>query len=176
MSQRGPMGAHASIRRATRSDAEAIAEVQVRTWQVAYRGQLPDELLDTLSVERRASNWRRMLDAGDPVFVAARADALVGFASVGVCRDEDAARDCGEVYAIYVEPASWGLGLGRALIERSVDELRGRGHRDATLWVLEANSRARRFYEAAGWFPDGGRKTEQQRGAELREVRYRRRL
>ena len=33
--------------------------------------------------------------------------------------------------------------------------MRSAGFRRATLWVIEENAEARRFYEAAGWRPDG---------------------
>ena len=42
------------------------------------------------------------------------------------------------------------------------------------LWVLDTNIRARRFYEVAGWKPDGGLKTETLGDLLLSEVRYRR--
>ena len=45
----------AVIRRAAVADAAAIATVQVRTWQVAYRGQLPQAYLDALTPEQRES-------------------------------------------------------------------------------------------------------------------------
>ena len=44
---------------------------------------------------------------------------------------------------------------------------------EATLWVLEDNPRARRFYERAGWHPDGARKAEERWGVRAPEVRYR---
>jgi hypothetical protein len=39
--------------------------------------------------------------------------------------------------------------------------------------VLDTNSRARRFYEAAGWHRDGAVKQDARRGFVLNEVRYR---
>jgi ribosomal protein S18 acetylase RimI-like enzyme len=48
------------------------------------------------------------------------------------------------------------------------------GRREAILWVLEANQRARRFYEAGGWRPDGSAKTLELHGFPLVQVRYRR--
>jgi hypothetical protein len=42
--------------------------------------------------------------------------------------------------------------------------------------VLDSNARARRFYEAAGFSPDGGVKVDATRGFPLTEVRYRRPL
>jgi len=38
--------------------------------------------------------------------------------------------------------------------------------------VLEDNPRARRFYERAGWAPDGARKAEERFGVRAPEVRY----
>jgi GNAT superfamily N-acetyltransferase len=56
----------------------------------------------------------------------------------------------------------------------AVAELRDRGFREATLWVIEANPRARRFYEREGWHPDGVERREEIGEVEVTEVRYRR--
>ena len=58
----------------------------------------------------------------------------------------------------------------------AVDELRVLGFDEAILWVLDGNTRARRFYELAGWQPDGAEKQMVWRGVEVHEVRYRRAL
>jgi hypothetical protein len=42
-----------------------------------------------------------------------------------------------------------------------------------TLWVLDTNTRARRFYEIAGFRSDGAVKVDDRDGFRLREVRYR---
>ena len=47
---------------------------------------------------------------------------------------------------------------------------------EATLWVLDTNERARRFYEAGGWRLDGADKVDTIGGVGIREVRYRRPL
>jgi hypothetical protein len=41
--------------------------------------------------------------------------------------------------------------------------------------VLPANTRARRFYEIAGWVADGSERTMEVLGVVVPEVRYRRR-
>ncbi|RAS29045.1 hypothetical protein BCL80_107157 [Streptomyces avidinii] len=48
--------------------------------------------------------------------------------------------------------------------------------RDITLWVLKENVRARRFYERAGFRPDGAEETFEAGGARVPEVRYTRPL
>ena len=166
----------ARIREATPKDAEAIAGIHVRSWQAAYRGQLTDEFLDGLTVEDRLDQHRRSLQ--DPraewrTWVAEEAGRVVGFAVTGPSEDGDAARETAEVYAIYLDPDLLGTGLGRGLFARAIEDLRERGFAEATLWVLETNERARRFYEVAGWKPDGTVSSERV-DCEMRPtVRYR---
>ncbi len=169
------MTSGATIREAKPEDAAVIALVHVRTWQSAYRGQVPDEFLDSLSVERREEAWREWF-AGEEirpneVFVAEVDGAVVGFANVGDCRDEDADDETGELRAIYLLPDYWDTRTGVALMEAATDALRGRFQR-ATLWVLDFNDRARRFYERGGWSFEGTTKDDDSRGFSLREVRY----
>jgi hypothetical protein len=58
----------------------------------------------------------------------------------------------------------------------ALDALAGFGFGEATLWVLDANERARRFYEAGGWSTDGAAKIDDSHGFPIVEVRYRRAL
>ena len=84
--------------------------------------------------------------------------------------------DSGELAAIYLLPGAWGKGLGRELMSSALSALSDAGFGEATLWVLDTNSRARRFYEAAGWHADGAVTQDGTRGFVLNEVRYRRPL
>lgn len=158
------------VRLGTAADALAIETIRVRGWQVAYRHVLPANELDAMPVD--ASRWRSRLEkppAGWSTFVVEDGGSVVGFASVGPSRDE---HGIGELYAIYVHPEAWSTGAGRALIERAEQQL-ARAYRQATLWVLEDNPRARSFYERAGWHADGARKAEVRWGVHAAEVRYR---
>lgn len=164
------------IREATPADAAAMAGIHVRGWRWAYRGLLPDAYLDGLSVKRWTGIREQRMRQARPeaaAWVASEDGAPVGFASAGPSRDLDAGPRTGEVYAIYVEPELTGRGFGRVLLEHAVACLRARGFGPLTLWVLRANERARRFYEAAGWRTDGAAKVEDRDGLVLDEVRYR---
>jgi len=167
------------VRRAVPDDAASIASVHIETWQHAYRGQLPNHYLDQLSEQlaRRSEFWRK--EISDPrsdkheIWVASGETGVTGFVALGPEREADEPL-AGEIYAIYVNPRSWNQGLGRELITQSGQRLSALGYRAAILWVLESNTRARRFYELAGWATDGKIKTETLAGGiELREVRYR---
>jgi GNAT superfamily N-acetyltransferase len=164
-----------TFRAAREDDADALAALHVASWRWAYRGLLDDEVLDGLSVEDRGSMWRTLLGGGEvAVVVAERENELVGFASAGPSRDDDAEPGTGEVAAIYLAEDVAGSGLGAALFARIQDELRARGFSRGTLWVLESNARARRFYEREGWHAAGAPELAPGLGLEL--VEYRRSL
>lgn len=170
-----------AIRQAEPRDAAGIATCHVRSWQVAYRGQLPDALLDGLSseIERRTAFWERMVREREArrqhQLVAVDGDRVVGFATFGRHEQGDDP-SVGELYAIYLHPDHWGRGVGRGLMDAAIDGLRRDGYVSAVLWVLETNERAKRFYEIAGWKADGARKTEQRGDVPLHEVSYRKEL
>jgi GNAT superfamily N-acetyltransferase len=169
------------IRLAAVPDAADIAEVHVRSWQGAYRGLMPQEHLDALDPAARAERWTRSLGAVDGihagVLVAEGHEGVQGFASFGPTRDPDEnPEQVGEVTAIYLIPAAWGTGCGRALMTAALQRLAVAGYREMTLWVLDTNARARRFYAAAGLHPDGSEKADDSDGFPLRELRYRRSL
>jgi ribosomal protein S18 acetylase RimI-like enzyme len=169
--------ASVQIRPATLDDARALAEIHVRSWQWAYRGQLPDDYLDRMSdtldrrVERRQADLAN-LPPDERWWVAEQAGQVVGFAITQPSRDSDAPPLTAEVALIYLLPEAAGKGVGRALFAHAVADLQERCYQWATLWVLESNVRARRFYEAAGWSADGASKTEEWPGVVLHEVRY----
>lgn len=52
------------VRKASSEDVPGIAGIHVRSWRVAYRGILSDELLDSLSVPEREESWRALLASG----------------------------------------------------------------------------------------------------------------
>jgi GNAT superfamily N-acetyltransferase len=164
---------HIVVREAQVGDASAIAHVHVLSWQGAYRGLVPDEILDSLSVGRRGDSWRERLGTSDgKTWIAELSGGIVGFVTAGASRDEDAADDTGEVNAIYVLPHAWDKAVGAALMNTAVSWLR-ETFSAATLWVLKGNARGRRFYEKGGWCPDGSAQPLDFGGTSLDEVRYR---
>ena len=67
-----------------------------------------------------------------------------------------------------------GKGIGRRLMDATLARMSKAGFVQVTLWVLDSNVRARRFYEAGGWSADGGQKLDESRGFPITQVRYRR--
>jgi ribosomal protein S18 acetylase RimI-like enzyme len=165
------------IRAARVADASQIAVVHVRSWQGAYRGLLPQVYLDGLDPAERVGRWERSLaeanDGRNGVLVADASGTLLGFVGYSPSRDGDVdpAR-VGEIDAIYLLPSAWGQGVGRRLMGAALTRLAEAQFDQVTLWVLDSNGRARRFYEAGGWLADGARKMEESRGFPIAQVRY----
>jgi ribosomal protein S18 acetylase RimI-like enzyme len=166
-----------TLRRATPDDAPALAGVHVAAWRQAYRGIVPDSYLEQFTVESRTKRFREFLaDDSAETYAAEHGGRIVGFITLGGSRDPDVEpANTGEIWGIYVSPEFWRIGMGRFLCEQGQNILSSRDFAIATLWVLEANMPARRFYEAMGFQPDGATK-ELPLGIPLTAIRYRKRL
>jgi ribosomal protein S18 acetylase RimI-like enzyme len=141
------------IRPAELADARKVAELHVATWKEAYRGIVPDEYLESLSVEKREAAWRESLAKRlSELWVASESTSeLAGWVSFGGCRDSDKPASVGELWAIYVSPRYWSCGVGRALWLTARSRLVELGFTEVTVWCLAGNDRAERFYRAAGF-------------------------
>ena len=150
------------IRPAQPGDGEGIARVRVAGWQCAYRGKLPDALLDSLSIAENTERWERIVEKSDlekPLFVAISEGVIVGFCGVRPAKEADVA-GYGELGTIYVDPQFQGQGIGTALMNTGLDVLRKKGFKNAILWVLPTNTNTIAFYEKHGWRADGATREE----------------
>ena len=113
---------------------------------------MPQDFLDAMDPAAIATSWADSIAAGrSRLYVASIADRIVGYAGVGPERDPGAPAHTGELYALFVHPEHWGTGAGRGLMDAAVNDLRSAGCTAVWLWVLEANTRARRFYLRYGF-------------------------
>jgi ribosomal protein S18 acetylase RimI-like enzyme len=165
-----------TLRHAALGDAPAIAQINLASWEAAYRGIVADAFLDNASLEGRTTQWReRITAAANPILVAEVNGALQGYCSLVLpARDTDAGSLTAEIGAIYIAPDRFRGGIGSALIDAALDLMRERAFRDATLWVLTQNTRARAFYGRHGFHTDGTLQWID--GLEAEEIRLRRAL
>ncbi|MFG2626164.1 GNAT family N-acetyltransferase [Streptomyces sp. NPDC048473] len=164
------------IRDMTVDDCEAVARVRVRGWQAAYAGLMPQSHLDAMDIAEEAERRREFFAEGNPVVnvVAERADlGVIGWACYGPYR-ENGRRTArrGELYAIHVLPERIGTGAGLALMTQMLTRATADGFPDLALWVLKENAPARRFYERAGFLPDGAEESFDVDGVLVPEMRY----
>lgn len=146
-----------TIRTARQADAPACAQVMYDCWESSYRGLLPADLVDAMSLERSLEMWTRALaDPRNAVFIAEAASSRPGSVlGVASARLEDDA--VGYIPSLYVSPAGQGRGVGRALLWHAERHLARAGAARGTLWVFEENLPSRAFYRRCGWEPDGRR-------------------
>ncbi len=169
-----------TVRQAVVADAAAIAGVHVRSWQVGYRGIVPDSVLAAQSVAERTGQWAGWLTSGagprgeSTTLLAQMGASVIGFAAV-VAPSPDAdlgPRSC-ELAALYVDPDSWRHGVGRRLMHAAMDLGRAQGSDEMSLWVLIENAAARAFYETVGFAADGAANTHARSGEPTLRMRAR---
>ena len=135
-----------SIRTGEPDDAETLFAIHRESAMMANVEIFPPDLYTFPDAEMRKV-WAEALHSDDTaVLIAERAGSPVGFVTVSP----------GWLRNLFVLPDEWGSGAGAALHDQAVGLLHDLGS-IAQLWVLEANARARRFYETRGWRDDGGR-------------------
>ena len=138
------------VRTAKLEDAEGIGDVQFRTWHTAYRGIMPDTLLDEIRVEDYIQRKKdQLINPTGVWFVAESAGEIVGFSCGGDTREDEISDFDGELYAMYVQQESQGLGVGRALFKAVAEVLAAEGRNSIAVWTLEDNP-SKRFYEKLG--------------------------
>jgi len=113
--------------------------------------------------------WRLRFDMDEPdgkVVVAAGLEGeIVGFATAGPTRDQDAPTQW-ELYSINVLAVHQGTGVADQLMAAALAQ------RSATLWVVQDNARAQRFYSRHAFGPEGAAKVHDATGArEIRMIR-----
>jgi GNAT superfamily N-acetyltransferase len=139
------------LRQAVTSDAETIATLHTESWRTAYRGILSNDYLDGDIFDERRKYWQESLNVPQPerryVLLAEQASETVAFVSVFL--DEEPAYGA-LLHNLHVRPHLKGQGLGKLLMAKAAEWTLVQNVNQMHLWVFEANSEARKFYEASG--------------------------
>jgi len=143
------------------ADEEIIARLKIACWREAYPGILPQPVLDGLDLTRSTAEWKRALARGI-AWIGEQSGEPVGFGHMR----------CDEITTLYIRKADHGRGLGVELLLHLFDEIGCLGHRQAHLWVLENNIKARDFYRRMGGVASARRAVGFARYPDIMEVRY----
>ena len=136
-SARSADGPGCTLRRADKSDVEAIAETWHRAWSDGHLGHVPDALLP----HRTLRHFLERVPPRIPGTTVATLDGrVVGFVTI---HDD-------ELEQIFVAAEARGGGVASALLADGEARI-AREHPRAWLAVVAGNARARRFYERSGW-------------------------
>jgi GNAT superfamily N-acetyltransferase len=120
----------AALRQAYLSDIPAMHRVRLAVRENRLASAITEHDY-AVAIEKTGRGW--VVEADDKVVAFAVGNAVTG-----------------NIWALFVEPLHEGNGHGRALHDTMVGWLFSRGL--ARLWLsTQPNTRAQRFYEAAGW-------------------------
>ena len=134
------------VRPAEANDAEPIAALVREAWLAANRDLLPGDSLAKVAHSSRLAGF--VAGEWTSVRVAIQDDQIVG--AVGV-------NPAGVIWMLYVHPAYQGCGIGSALYDNAIGQMKQAGSNKAQLEVLAANENAVAFYRARRWVPEGKR-------------------
>ena len=148
-------GKRCLLRQLGASDAEAMLRNFLLTHEETdYLLSYPDEQRFTL--EQEAAFLAQKEASGREVEIGAFLDGrLVGTAGVNAIGEKAKVRHRAE-FGIAVEKSCWGLGIGRALTEASIECAKQAGYVQLELEVVAKNGPAVRLYESLG-FAEYGR-------------------
>lgn len=140
-----------SVRSARPDDAAEVARVYIDSWHDTYAGILPSRLLCRMTPHGQTARWNAAIRAqGRESIMVAECGSLgvVGMTSFGPARDSSLGFDA-EVYTLYVDPAFYNQGTGRALMQAAFAALRKQGYASCLIWA-HAKNPVRFFYETMG--------------------------
>lgn len=145
-----------------------ISSIYESSWKFAYQNIIPQEYLDSIPAGRWAD---RITKNGTRSLVLLKDGRIIGTASICKSRWKQYP-EYGEIVSIYFLPEYMGKGFGSCLLKRCIAELNKLGYNKILLWVLEENSRARKFYEKNGFVCSEEYINDTIGGKALREVLY----
>ena len=147
-------------------DAQEVARFHTECWREAYRGIVPQEYLDRVTVADREVRWRARLTPGDRRTVLALSrDQVVGVVSWG--HSGVPSLPSLHLMSLYVAASHRSHGVADQLLARSI------GSQPAHLLVFDSNDRAQGFYRRHGFAPDGHQEVDDDTGVlERRMVRW----
>ena len=139
------IGAVAEIRESRSDEGPVLALVQERASVAALAHIFPPERYPYPRAVVQAHWAAAVADPAKRTLIALNGHEPVGAA----CVYEE------WLDGLYVAPERWGTGLAGELHDRALEVVRELGSELCHLWVLEDNTRARRFYERHGWQENG---------------------
>ncbi|WP_405058022.1 GNAT family N-acetyltransferase [Kribbella sp. NBC_01505] len=133
-----------AVRRAVVADIDAVRQIGLTTWPVAYGGLAsPEWIADGLAEWWSPAAVERSIRTGITL-VAVEDDVLIGMAGLG----QEA--DFWVLWKLYVLPDHQGKGAGKALLDAAVDALPP-GTPELLLDVHVDNAQAIGFYRSYGF-------------------------
>ena len=141
-----------TIRLAIPADAPDIAEVLMRSWEVAYKDIVPADFIRERNATRTAQF--KIPDDDTSYYIMQKYGKTVGMMRLLPDNSDDSIYD---LQAIYLHPDYFLQGIGTTAMEFAFEKARSLGKTAVTVWVLEDNINAIKFYKKCGFAVDDGK-------------------
>lgn len=140
------------IRPAQAADARPIAQMQIRVWHRNWADFADPVAVQTADI--RESRWAEWLKSPG-AFVWEHESAIAGVVATTQARDEDLGPEFGEFGVLMVDPPAQGNGIGSALHDHALENLRASGFAHVAHWIFVGNEQGEAFLADRGWAHDG---------------------
>ena len=141
------------IRKAIIEDVRNIIEVVQASYKFSYRGYLPDEYLDDLSITDDVfEKWKNYINKKES-YVAEHQNQIVAFMML-----DSSSEECFEICILYVKPENQKIGFGSSLVNYAFDIKKSSGYKRCELWTIK-NGPSMGFYNKVGFIMTGEEKS-----------------
>ena len=148
-----------TLRKAQRDDVDEIASIHVDSWKAAFTGRMPHNYIESYTLPRRVTEWHQLLtNNAETVVVSESGGRVIGFLSFKISQTHENAI---ELSKLYLCPSAYGKGVGSLLMNYLEKQVASHHVHQITLYVLDNNDAAIRFYTKQGFaFAEGAVSTE----------------
>lgn len=139
------------VRQLIVDDAQQAAAIQVETWKDTYKGMIPSETLESMTLEYMIPMWTRLIGENSlklNLLGVFEGTNLLGTVGSGVSREKND-YEC-ELWAMNIPVRNQRRGLGRVLFQASVDMLRSSEYKSMYFYCIDKNENALHFYRSMG--------------------------
>lgn len=140
----------------TSLDAKRLKEIHISAYQKSYRGYLPDEYLDSLSITEEVVQKTALYIEKTECYFVEENDEKIAFAYL---LDETGEKDVFELMAIYVHPDFQRQGVGRFFVSELIKIKKQKGFKKVILWTIK-DGPAVGFYEKIGFKLDKAKESK----------------
>jgi len=161
-----------TIRLATPGDASDMAEVGMRSWEIAYKDILPEEYIREKNATRPEQFKQNITHENKNQYVIRLNDKTIGIMKIAPPTDDDLDDTFYEVHYLYLHPDYFRKGIGTQAMQFAFDKTRSLGKKHISIWVFTENISTIKFYEKCGFARDG-KTALQDRGRAVEIIRMR---
>ena len=165
-----------TIRLAIPSDAPDIAEILMRSWEVAYGNIIPVDFIQKRNSIRMEQFKQAITEENDTYYTIQTDGKTVGYMRVvNALSDDDSECEVSDLEQIYLHPDYYRQGIGTRAMNFAYSVALSSRKTVMIVWVLAENTAAIKFYGKCGFVADGERK-KREYGKVLELIRMRKSL